>query len=255
VPAGKAVLRSAAETLKRTLLELGGKNAMVVYPDADLARAADGAIRGMNFTWCGQSCGSTSRLLVHESVHDQLISAMVPKLRAAHQPGIATHMATTMGALVSQAQFDKSMSYIESARSEGAELVTGGGRPADERLARGNFIEPTVFIGVRPDMRVAKEEIFGPVLSVIRWRDEGEMLDIVNGVEFGLTASIWTQNLVTAHRMAASVEAGYVWINDCSSHFIGAPFGGCKQSGLGREESKDELLEFTHTKNVNVSLT
>jgi betaine-aldehyde dehydrogenase len=255
VPAGKAVLRSAAETMKRTLLELGGKNAMVIFPDADLSKAVDGAIRGMNFTWCGQSCGSTSRLLVHESVHDEVVSAIVPRLRLAHQPGIATHMATTMGALVSRAQFDKTLSYIESARSEGAELVTGGGRPSDERLARGNFIEPTVFTGVLPTMKVAREEIFGPVLSVLRWRDEEEMLGIVNGVDFGLTASIWTQSLRTAHQTAERVEAGYVWINDCSSHFIGAPFGGCKQSGLGREESKDELFEFTHTKNVNVSLS
>jgi betaine-aldehyde dehydrogenase len=254
VPAGKAVLHAAADTMKRSLLELGGKNAMVIYPDADMSRAVDGAIRGMNFTWCGQSCGSTSRLVVHDSVHDALLSELVPRLQAAHRPGIATHMATTMGALVNRVQYDKTLSYIESARSEGATLATGGKHPTDASLARGNFIEPTVFTGVTPAMKVAREEVFGPVLSVMRWRDEDEMFGIVNGIELGLTASIWTQNLKTAHRAAARVEAGYVWINDCSAHFIGAPFGGYKQSGMGREESKDELLEFTHVKNVNVSL-
>jgi betaine-aldehyde dehydrogenase len=219
-----------------------------------MSRAVDGAIRGMNFTWCGQSCGSTSRLVVHDSVHDALLSELVPRLQAAHRPGIATHMATTMGALVNRVQYDKTLSYIESARSEGATLATGGKHPTDASLARGNFIEPTVFTGVTPAMKVAREEVFGPVLSVMRWRDEDEMFGIVNGIELGLTASIWTQNLKTAHRAAARVEAGYVWINDCSAHFIGAPFGGYKQSGMGREESKDELLEFTHVKNVNVSL-
>ena len=254
VPAGKAVLHAAADTLKHTLLELGGKNAMIIYPDADFEKAVGGAVRGMNFTWCGQSCGSTSRLFVHESIHDRFVEALAARVQATHTPGIATDLRTTMGALVSRAQYDRTMQYIESAQREGATLVCGGKHPADARLARGLFIEPTVFADVTPDMTLAREEIFGPVLSVLRWRDEDELFAAVNGVEFGLTGSIWTRDLVTAHRAASRVEAGYIWINDSSAHTTGAPFGGYKQSGKGREESKEELFEFTQIKNVNVSL-
>lgn len=254
VPAGKAVLHSAADTMKRCLLELGGKNAMVIYPDADIDRAVDGAVRGMNFTWCGQSCGSTSRLFLHESVHDRFVEQMIALLRERHRPGLATHMDTTMGALINRTQYERSLAYITSARSEGAQLAVGGAHPKDPQLAKGFFIEPTVFTGVTPAMKLAREEVFGPVLSVLRWSREDEMFEAVNGTELGLTASIWTHDLITAHRAAARVEAGYVWVNDCSSHFIGAPFGGYKQSGLGREESKDELYEFTQVKNVNVSM-
>ncbi|NML16740.1 aldehyde dehydrogenase family protein [Azohydromonas caseinilytica] len=254
VGAGKAVLRAAADTLKRPLLELGGKNAMVVFPDADFERAVDGAVRGMNFTWCGQSCGSTSRLFLHASVHDRFVQALVDRIGQAHVPGIATDLRTTMGALIDRTQYQRTLGYIESARTEGAALACGGRHPADPALRNGWFIEPTVFTDVRPDMRVAREEIFGPVLSVLRWDDAESMFEAVNGTELGLTASLWTTDLLTAHRAAARVQAGYVWINDCSSHFIGAPFGGWKQSGLGREESKDELFEFTQLKNVNVSM-
>lgn len=254
VPAGRAVLHAAADSFKRTLLELGGKNAMVIYPDADLDRAVDGAVRGMNFTWCGQSCGSTSRLFIHDSLHDVFVDKLVDLLGQRHRPGVATHMDTTMGALINQAQYDRCLSYIESARQEGARLVAGGKHPADPALAKGFFIEPTVFTDVTADMKIAREEIFGPVLSVLRWRDESALFEAVNGLDLGLTASIWTRDLRTAHQAAARVQAGYVWINDCSSHFIGAPFGGYKQSGLGREESKDELFEFTQIKNVNVSM-
>ena len=254
VPAGKAVLHSAADTMKRCLLELGGKNAMVIYPDADMERAVDGAVRGMNFTWCGQSCGSTSRLFLHESIHDRFVDQMIALLGQRHRPGLATHMDTTMGALINRTQYERSLSYIASARSDGARLATGGAHPKGAELANGFFIEPTVFTGVTPAMKLAREEVFGPVLSVFRWSREDEVFDAVNGTELGLTASIWTRDLVTAHRAAARVQSGYVWVNDCSSHFIGAPFGGYKQSGLGREESKDELFEFTQIKNVNISM-
>lgn len=254
VPAGKAVLHSAADTMKRCLLELGGKNAMLIYPDADMERAVDGAVRGMNFTWCGQSCGSTSRLFLHESIHDRFVDQMIALLGQRHRPGLATHMDTTMGALINRTQYERSLSYIASARSDGARLATGGAHPKGAELANGFFIEPTVFTGVTPAMKLAREEVFGPVLSVFRWSREDEVFDAVNGTELGLTASIWTRDLVTAHRAAARVQSGYVWVNDCSSHFIGAPFGGYKQSGLGREESKDELFEFTQIKNVNISM-
>lgn len=252
VPAGQSVLRGAAEGMKRALLELGGKNAMIVYPDADFDAAVDGAIRGMNFTWCGQSCGSTSRLLVHDSLHDRFVEALVSRLAQRHQPGLATHMATTMGALGSQAQWQRSMDYIALGREQGARVVTGGSRPA--HLPRGFFVEPTVFDQVQPHHRIAREEIFGPVLSVMRWTSEDEMMAVVNGLDLGLTASIWTRDLVTAHQAAARVQAGYVWVNESSIHIPGAPFGGYKLSGQGREECLQELHEFTQTKNVHVVL-
>lgn len=252
VQAGKAVLRSSAETMKHCLLELGGKNAMVIYPDADLDEAVDGAVRGMNFTWCGQSCGSTSRLLIHDSVYERFLEALSAQLAKRHKPGLATDMRTTMGALVDKAQYEKSLSYIAIGREEGAKVLHGGSRPAD--LERGFFIEPTVLRDVQPHHRVAREEIFGPVLSAMRWNREDEMLAVVNGVEFGLSASVWTRDLVTAHRAAKRIQAGYIWVNGSSIHIPGAPFGGYKSSGIGREECLQELHEFSQIKNVNVSL-
>jgi betaine-aldehyde dehydrogenase len=254
VGAGKAVLHAAADTLKHTLLELGGKNAMVIYPDADFDQAVAGAVRGMNFTWCGQSCGSTSRLFVHESLHDRFVAALADRVQTQHAAGIATDRRTTMGALASRAQYERTVRYIQAGIEAGAHLVCGGRHPPDPLLAHGNFIEPTVFANVDPSMSIAREEIFGPVLSVFKWHDEDALFDMVNGIELGLTASIWTRDLACAHRAAARVEAGYVWINDCSIHLPGAPFGGFKQSGIGREESKEELFEFTRIKNVNISL-
>ena len=254
VPTGKAIMRTAADTLKPVLLELGGKNALIAYPDADVDKVIAGAVRGMNFTWAGQSCGSTSRVFLHESIHDRVLDGIVALVARNHKPGLPTDWSTTMGCLISRAQLDKVMGFIKSGRDEGARLVTGGKQPADPLLAKGFFVEPTVFADVTPSMRLAREEVFGPVLSVFKWRDEDAMFGQVNGVEFGLTASIWTRDLVTAHRAARRVEAGYVWINNASAHFHGAPFGGYKQSGIGREESFDELLEFTQMKNVNINL-
>ncbi len=252
VPTGRAILRGAAETMKKVGLELGGKNALIAFPDADPGQVAAGVVRGMNFTWCGQSCGSTSRAFLHESLHDAVLDRVAERVRAIH-PGLPTCFESQMGCLVNRAQFDKVMQYVAWGQEDGARLVCGGKPPADPALASGLFIEPTVFADVTPGMRIAREEIFGPVLSVFRWSDESEMLHAVNAVEYGLTASIWTRDLATAHRMAASVEAGYVWVNGSSTHFLGAPFGGYKQSGLGREESIDEILDCTQLKNVNIN--
>ncbi len=254
VQAGKAVLKGAADTMKRTLLELGGKNAMIIFPDAEFDKAVDGAVRGMNFTWCGQSCGSTSRLFLHERIYDQFIDALVKRVQQCHRPGIATRMSTTMGALVSQAQYERTLSYIDKAQKEGARLVYGGKHPEGSDLQNGFFIEPTVFLDVTPDMTLAKEEVFGPVLAVFKWSDESGMLAAVNGTDFGLTASIWTTQLANAHRTASKIQAGYIWVNNCSAHILGAPFGGYKSSGLGREESKEEMFEFTQLKNINISI-
>ena len=253
VPTGRAVMKAAADTVKRTMLELGGKNALIAYGDADPDEVAGAVIGGMNFTWCGQSCGSTSRAFIHENIHDAVIERIKARI-AYFKPGIPTDPATTMGAIVSKAQFDRVMSYIDAAKQEGARVIAGGGPPADPALANGFFIEPTVFANVTMSMRIACEEIFGPVLGIFKWSDEAKMLAEVNQVEYGLTASIWTNDLITAHRTAMSVEVGYVWINEYGKHFLGAPFGGFKQSGLGREECLEEMLSFTQEKNIHVKL-
>ena len=253
VPTGRAVMRAAADTIKPVTLELGGKNALIAYPDADPDEVARAVIGGMNFAWCGQSCGSTSRAFLHADIHDKVIDKVRSEI-GRFKPGIPTDPATTMGAIISKAQFDRVMDHIETAKREGARLLTGGGPPADPALAGGLFIEPTVFADVTSAMRIAREEIFGPVLAVLVWRDEDKMLAEVNAVPYGLTCSVWTNDLSTAHRTALAVDVGYVWINDVSQHFLGAPFGGVKQSGIGREECLEELLSFTQEKNIHIKL-
>src|SRR5688572_14488108 len=168
VPTGRAIARAAAERLKHVSLELGGKNACIIYPDADLEKAAKGAVGGMNFSWCGQSCGSTSRLFIHESVYDRVLEGVMKQVQH-HKPGIPTDPDTTMGAIVSRAQLDKILSYIEIGKQEGATLACGGNQPDDPRLAGGFFVEPTIFTNVTQKMRIANEAIFGPVLSVLKW--------------------------------------------------------------------------------------
>ena len=253
IATGKAIAQAAANHLKHVSLELGGKNALIIYPDADLDRAIKGAVAGMCFTWCGQACSSTSRLFVHESIYDAVVKGVLEGVKA-YRPGIPTDKATTMGSIVSQAQFDKIMGFVESGKEQGATLAAGGKRPTDPDLANGHFIEPTVFTDVTMDMRIAREEIFGPVLSIIKWSDEDAMFDQVNELEYGLAAGIYTTNLATAHRAVARVEAGYVWINNAAKHFFPAPFGGYKLSGNNREESFEELLAYTQLKNVFINL-
>jgi betaine-aldehyde dehydrogenase len=253
VPTGRAVMKAASDTLKPVLLELGGKNALIAFPDADLDAVSAAVVDGMNFTWCGQSCGSTSRAFIHEKIYDAVIERAKASIKR-YKPGIPTNPSTTMGSIISQVQYDRVMKYIAAGKEDGARLVSGGKRPDDPALAKGLFIEPTIFADVNMGMRIGKEEIFGPVLSVFKWSDEDKMLSEVNQVEYGLTCSIWTNDLATAHRTAAAVEAGYVWINEVSKHFLGAPFGGYKQSGIGREECIEELLRFTREKNIHVNL-
>jgi betaine-aldehyde dehydrogenase len=252
VQTGRAIMRAAADTIKPLLLELGGKNALIAYPDADPAEVAHAVVAGMNFTWCGQSCGSTSRAMIHNDIYDAVL-ALIPAACAAFRPGDPTDPATTMGAIVSQPQYERVLSHIAAARSEGARLISGG-RTGEELGLAGYFVEPTVFADVTESMRIEKEEIFGPVLAVSSWHDEDAMLDRVNAVEYGLTCSIWTNDLTVAHRTANRVAAGYVWINETSKHFLGAPFGGYKMSGLGREECLAELLSYTQEKNIHVNL-
>jgi len=255
VNAGRAVMRSASGSLKALTLELGGKNALIACSDTKPEEIAEGVVRGMNFRYVtGQSCNSTSRVFLHESIHDAALAAIVRKV-AEIRVGMPTDPETEMGCLSSKAQFDKTMSYIRAGQDEGARLVCGGKRPADPRLARGYFVEPTVFADVRDDMRIAREEIFGPVVSILRWSDEQDVIQRANALDVGLTASIWTHDLDLAHRLASRIEAGYVWINNASTHHVGVPFGGYKQSGMGREESIDELLACTQIKNVSVTIS
>jgi 2-formylbenzoate dehydrogenase len=255
VPTGQAVLRAAAETgVKNVSLELGGKNAMLVFPDADLEAAARAAVTGMNFHWsAGQSCGSTSRLLLHESIGDDFL-ARVRELAAAVRVGDPLDPGTDMGALVSAGHLAAVRAHIAVAIREGGQLLVGGDRPAGERFGRGHWLRPTVITDVRPEHRVAREEIFGPVLSVLRWRSEDEAVRIANSLPFGLTGSVWTENVGRAHRVAQLLETGYVWINEVSRHFPGTPFGGWKDSGLGREESVEDLLSYTQLKSVHLPL-
>ena len=253
IPAGRAVLRAAAETIKPVLLELGGKNALIAFPDADVDQVAQAVIGGMNFGWCGQSCGSTSRAFLHEDIHDAVVERM-KTLAARFKPGLPTDPATSMGAIISPAQYDRVRRYIDGAKAEGATLAYGGGTTPPPSLPKGHYIEPTIFTDVTPQMTIAREEIFGPVLTVMRWREADAMIEEVNRLEYGLTCSIWTRDLTTAHRTAQEVQAGFVWINDYAKHFLGAPFGGYKQSGLGKEECLDELLGFTQEKNINIRL-
>ena len=256
VPTGKAIQKAAADSLKPTLLELGGKNALIAFSDANVEKLVEGVAKGMNFTWAGQSCGSTSRVFLHESLHDDILEKVKLYVQKQYRPGVPTDMTTTMGPVINKQAYDRVLGYIESAKEEGAKLVAGGKPPTGNvDIEGGFFIEPTIFAEVQPTMRIAKEEIFGPVMSVFKWKDEEELLKMVNSTQYGLTASIYSENLATAHSLVKKVEAGYIWVNQVGKHFLNVPFGGVKESGLGREESLDELLSFTQTKSVNVSLT
>ena len=254
VNGGRAVMTAAGASVKALTLELGGKNALIACADAKPAEVADGVVRGMNFRYVtGQSCNSTSRVYLHDAIYDATLPEIVAGV-AKIKVGLPIDPETEMGCLSSQPQFDKTMSYIKLGQEEGARLLYGGKRPANPKLALGHFVEPTVFADVRDDMRLAREEIFGPVVSILRWSDENDLVQRVNALDYGLTASIWTHDLDRAHRLASRVEAGYIWINNASQHWVGVPFGGYKQSGMGREESIDELLACTQIKNVSVTL-
>jgi betaine-aldehyde dehydrogenase len=250
VPTGRRIAQEAAVGLKRVSLELGGKNPIIIFPDADPKQAALAAIKGMNMNRQGQSCSSTSRVFVHESLHGEVTRELV-RLAEALPIGAPWLKENDVGPIVSQMQFDRIMGFIDSAAAEGAKLLTGGGRPSDAKLHKGLFIAPTIFDGVTPAMRIGHEEIFGPVMSVFTWTDYEDMLAKANGVEYGLTAAIVTNDLSKAMETADRIEAGYVWINS-NGRYLGAPYGGWKQSGLGEEECFDEILSYTQLKNINM---
>ncbi len=253
--AQRIMAEGAAHGIKSFSFELGGKNPLIVLPDADPEAAANAAVAGMNLDrTLGQSCGSTSRVFVHEDVYDDVVPRIASKFDALRL-GVPTDPETECGCLSSPAQLQKVEQYVALGLSEGATLAAGGRRPDEAELAGGCFYRPTLFVDVDPKMRIANEEVFGPVLSVLRWRDEAAMIEDVNRVELGLTANIWTRDLAAGHRLAALVEAGYVWINSPDgAHVPGAPFGGVKASGIGREASIEELESYTELKNVAVYL-
>jgi len=246
---GRAIQERAARAgVKNVTLELGGKNPIVVFPDADLDAAAEAAVTGMNFGWQGESCASTSRLMVHESIHDEFVARVAAKIDAL-KAGDPLDESVDTGAIASQPQFEKVLDYIELGKQEGR-LVAGGGRAQVETLEDGLFVRPTMFDGISPGARIAQEEIFGPVLVAIKFNDYEDAVSIANGIEYGLTASVFTRDYNTAHRFARDVEAGYVWVNTVSRLLAGTPYGGTKNSGIGRESHLDELYSFTNTKNI-----
>jgi betaine-aldehyde dehydrogenase len=252
VPSGRAVLRGAAEEIKHVSLELGGKNPIVVFPDVDPVRAARSAVSGMNIARStGQSCGSTSRLFVHDDVRGPFLDALVQRLSEL-RIGDPMDEATEVGPLSFRAHHERVTAYVESGRREGATLLHGGGRPS--HLPRGFFLEPTLFADVDDAMTIAREEIFGPVMSVLSWRDWDDMVARANATELGLTANVWTDDINAAVRTARALEAGYVYVNGSGRRPGGMPFGGWKNSGLGQENGLEELLSYTREKVVTVTL-
>lgn len=253
VETGRRIQLSAAEVaIKHITLELGGKNPMIVFPDADLKQAVQGAVDGMNFTWQGQSCGSTSRLFLHKDIHDEFVEQLKEKVERI-QVGNPLDPDTQMGAIISATQFEKVKRYIQIGKEAGAVCLTGGAVPIGEEFQNGFFIEPTIFTEVTNTMQIAQEEIFGPVLSVIRWEDEEEVIDQANDVNYGLTGAVWTRDIHKALRMIDRLQAGFIWINGSSRHFTGVPFSGQKNSGLDSEEGLEELYSFTQIKTVNIN--
>lgn len=252
IETGLAIQRAAATSVvKHVTLELGGKNPLIVFPDADPVKAADAAISGMNFAWAGQSCGSTSRVLVHESLRDAVTQRLLDRISAI-RVGNASDPASDMGPLNSAGHLAKVRALVEVGKQE-ATLLFGGGRPAGPEFEKGFWMEPTRFTDVTSGMRIAREEAFGPVITIQSWTDYDEMIAMANGTPYGLTASIFTNDIGRALRTALAVESGVTNINGARMHFVGAPFGGTKNSGIGGEESIEELLSYTETRALHIT--
>jgi acyl-CoA reductase-like NAD-dependent aldehyde dehydrogenase len=254
VPTGLAIQRAAAEAaVKHVSLELGGKNPMYVFADADLAKAVPAAIAGMNFGWQGQSCGSTSRLFLHADIHDAFLEDLAGRVGALKM-GDPMDDAAETGPINNRAQYEKVSHYIKVGLEDGGRLVTGGKRPEGAAYEKGFWMEPTIFADMTADMRLAREEVFGPVLSVFKWDDIDDALAIGNSLEFGLSGAVWTRDISAALTTARRIQSGYVWINGVGPHYPAVPFGGYKNSGTGREEGLDDLLSYTEEKAINIML-
>lgn len=252
VPTGARIMAASAPAIKHLSLELGGKNPMIVFPDADPEKAANASVAAMNLARSmGQSCGSASRIFVHKDVKAQFLTALVKRVGEL-RVGDPLDEATDMGPIAFRAHYEKVVGYVESGKNEGANLMFGGGRPAG--LDKGFFLEPTVFADVTMDMTIAREEIFGPVMSVLDWHDYETMLDEVNMLPLGLTGNVWTNDISLALRTARRIESGYISINGTGRRPTGSPFGGFKTSGIGKESSLDELLSYGREQSVTVTL-
>jgi acyl-CoA reductase-like NAD-dependent aldehyde dehydrogenase len=254
VASGMAIQRAAAETcVKHVSLELGGKNPFIICKDANLDDAVKAATNGMNFGWQGQSCGSTSRLIIHRSQYEELSAKVVDRVRSV-KVGHPLDPDINMGPVVSQAQYEKVLSYMEIAKEGGADLLLGGKALTIDGCPGGFFVEPTVFGNVNSSMRIAQEEVFGPIMSLMPYDDIEEAVDIANSTTYGLTAAVWTNDYYTAMDLSRRIEAGYVWINGIGNHYRGLPYGGYKNSGIGREEGLDEMLSYTEVKAINFAM-
>src|SRR3954469_12984161 len=248
---GKGIMRSAAETLKKITLELGGKSPNIVLSDADIDAAIRGATIGI-FYGKGEVCAAGSRLLVDRRIKDEFIDKLAARAKKM-APGDPLDPKTRFGAISSRKQLDTVMQYIDSGRKEGARLVAGGGR-ADIGTGKGFFVQPTVFADVKPEMRISREEIFGPVLAAIDFGDLDEAIAAANDTPYGLAAGVWTRDIKKAHYVARKLQAGTVWVNTYNVYDTAAPFGGYKASGFGREMSAHALEHYTQVKSVWVDL-
>lgn len=250
--ARKLLQNAAVSNLKRLSLELGGKSPNIIFPDADIDAAIKAEFWGI-FGNKGEMCTAASRLLVHEDIHDRVLdelAARAKKLRV----GNPMDPASQMGSQISSRQMDRILDYIESGKQEGAHLLAGGERDVEGDKAKGFYVKPTVFAGVRPEMKIAREEIFGPVVSAIRFSTAEEAVRIANATTYGLAAAVWTRDIRLAHRMAAEIKAGSVWINTYNVLDSASPFGGYKQSGYGRDLGANAIEQYTNVKSVWVAL-
>jgi betaine-aldehyde dehydrogenase len=245
---GKKIMQAASGNVKKIALELGGKNPNIVFADADFETAVDQALNAV-FFHAGQVCSAGARLLVEDSLHDRFVEALVERVKRI-KLGNGFDEDTQSGPLISAEHRAKIEKYVEIGREEGANLVIGGKRPEDPELREGFFYLPTIFVDCQADMRIVQEEVFGPVLTVERFKDENEVVDLANGTIYGLAGAVWTANGNKAERVASALRMGTVWINDFHPYFAQAPWGGYKQSGIGRELGKLGLEEYTETKHI-----